>query len=177
MFYRTDLASVLTGSMTHGNEGFGYAFSVEGGKRIGVGNGFWLTPQAQLAYSKVEFDSFADRFGALVSLGNADSLLGRLGLALSHQRTWDNGSGIVRSDIYAIGNLHYEFLNGTRVDVAGTRFASANDRLWGSIGAGGTYSWANGRYAVYGEVTYRASLDNPNENHSYKGTGGFRVTW
>lgn len=177
MFYRADLASALTGSMTHGNEGFGYAFSVEGGKRIGVGNGFWLTPQAQLAYSKLDFHAFTDRFGALVSLGNADSLRGRLGLGLNHQRTWNDGSGIVRSDVYAIGNLHYEFLNGTRVDVAGTSFASANDRLWGSIGGGGTYSWANGRYAVYGEVTYRASLDNPNENHSYKGTGGFRVTW
>lgn len=177
MFYRADLASALAGSMTHGNEGFGYAFSVEGGKRIGVGNGFWLTPQAQLAYSKVDFDAFTDRFGALVSLGNADSLLGRLGLGLNHQRTWNDGSGIVRSDVYAIGNLHYELLNGTRVDVAGTSFASANDRLWGSIGGGGTYSWANGRYAVYGEVSYRASLDNPNENHSYKGTGGFRVTW
>lgn len=177
MFYRADLASALTGSMTHGNEGFGYAFSVEGGKRIGVGNGFWLTPQAQLAYSKLDFDAFTDRFGALVSLGNADSLRGRLGLGLNHQRTWNDGSGIARSDVYAIGNLHYEFLNGTRVDVAGTSFASANDRLWGSIGGGGTYSWANGRYAVYGEVTYRASLDNPTENHSYKGTGGFRVTW
>ncbi|MGY4500569.1 outer membrane autotransporter protein [Bradyrhizobium sp. GM24.11] len=177
MFYRSDLTSALVGSMTHSNEGFGYAFSVESGKRIGVGNGCWLTPQAQLAYSKVDFDAFTDRFGALVSLGNADSLLGRLGLALNHQRTWDNGSGIVRSDIYAIGNLHYEFLDGSRVNVAGTSFASANDRLWGSIGGGGTYSWANGRYAVYGEVTYRASLDNPDVNHSYMGTGGFRVTW
>ncbi|MDA9465120.1 autotransporter family protein [Bradyrhizobium sp. CCBAU 53415] len=177
MFYRSDLSSALVGSMTHGNEGFGYAFSVEGGKRIAVGNGFWLTPQAQLSYAKVDFDAFADRFGALVSLGNADSLLGRVGLSLNHQRVWNDGSGIVRSDVYAIGNLHYEFLNGTRIDVAGTGFANGNDRLWGSIGGGGTYSWANGRYAVFGEITYRASLDNPDENHSYKGTAGFRVVW
>ena len=101
----------------------------------------------QLSYAKVDFDAFADRFGALVSLDNADSLLGRLGLSLNHQRRWNDGSGIVRSDVYAIGNLHYEFLDGTRVDVAGTGFANANDRLWGSIGGGGTYSWANGRYS------------------------------
>ncbi|UWU90889.1 autotransporter outer membrane beta-barrel domain-containing protein [Bradyrhizobium sp. CB1015] len=175
MFYRSDLSSVLVGSMTHGNEGFGYAFSVEGGKRIAVGNGFWLAPQAQLAYSKVGFDAFTDRFGALVSLGNADSLLGRLGLSLNHQRTWNDGTGIVRSDLYAIGNLHYEFLGGTRIDVAGTGFASGHDRLWGSIGGGGTYSWANGRYAVFGEITYRASVDDPADNHGYRGTGGFRV--
>ncbi|WP_346657040.1 MULTISPECIES: autotransporter outer membrane beta-barrel domain-containing protein [unclassified Bradyrhizobium] len=177
MFYRSDLSSALVGSMTHGNEGLGYAFSVEGGKRMAVGNGFWLTPQAQLAYSKVGFDAFTDRFGALVSLGNADSLLGRLGLSLNHQRTWNDGTGIVRSDLYAIGNLHYEFLEGTGIDVAGTGFASGHDRLWGSIGGGGTYYWANGRYAVFGEITYRASVDDPGDNHGYRGTGGFRIVW
>ncbi|MGY3603491.1 autotransporter outer membrane beta-barrel domain-containing protein [Bradyrhizobium sp. Leo121] len=125
---------------------------------------------------KVDFDAFADRFGALVSLANADSLLGRAGLLLNHQNIWNDGSGIVRSDVYAIGNLHCEFLKGTRIDVAGAGFANANDRLWGSIG-GGTYSWASGRYAVFGEITYRASLEDAGENHSYKGTGGFRITW
>lgn len=177
MFYRSDLSSALAGSLIHGNEGLGYAFSIEGGRRIAIGNGLWLAPQAQLAYSKVDFDAFTDRFGALVSLGNADSLLGRLGLSLNHQRTWNDGTGIVRSDLYAIGNLHYEFLEGTRIDVAGTGFASGHDRLWGSIGGGGTYSWANGRYAVFGEITYRASLDAPADNHSYRGTGGFRLVW
>ncbi|WNV12538.1 MULTISPECIES: autotransporter outer membrane beta-barrel domain-containing protein [Tardiphaga] len=177
MFYRSDLSSVLAGSLTHGNEGVGYAFSVETGKRFFVGNGWSLTPQAQLSYSKAEFDGFTDRFGASVPLRDGDSLLGRAGLALNHQKTWNDGAGIVRSDIYGIGNLRYEFLNGTNVDVAGTGFASAQDRLWGSIGGGGTYSWANGRYAVFGEVSYSASLEDAAANRSYKGTGGFRATW
>jgi fibronectin-binding autotransporter adhesin len=177
MFYRSDLSSVLAGSMTHGNEGVGYAFSAETGKRFFVGNGWSLTPQAQLSYSKAEFDRFTDRFGAPVSLRDGDSLLGRAGLALNHQKTWNDGAGIVRSDIYGIGNLRYEFLDGTRVDVAGTGFASAQDRLWGSIGGGGTYSWANGRYAVFGEVSYSASLEDAAANRSYKGTGGFRIVW
>lgn len=177
MFYRSDLSSVLAGSMTHGNEGVGYAFSAETGKRFFVGNGWSLTPQAQLSYSKAEFDRFTDRFGAPVSLRDGDSLLGRAGLALNHQKTWNDGAGIVRSDIYGIGNLRYEFLDGTRVDVAGAGFASAQDRLWGSIGGGGTYSWANGRYAVFGEVSYSASLEDAAANRSYKGTGGFRIVW
>lgn len=177
MFYRSDLSSVLAGSMTHGNEGVGYAFSAETGKRFFVGNGWSLTPQAQLSYSKAEFDRFTDRFGAPVSLRDGDSLLGRAGLALNHQKTWNDDAGIVRSDIYGIGNLRYEFLDGTRVDVAGTGFASAQDRLWGSIGGGGTYSWANGRYTVFGEVSYSASLEDAAANRSYKGTGGFRIVW
>ncbi len=177
MFYHSDLSSMLVGSLTHGNDGLGYAFSVETGRRIAVSNGWSLTPQAQLAYSKVDFASFADRFGARVSLRDNDSLVGRTGLALSHQKTWNDGSGIVRSDIYGIANVQYEFLNGTSIDVAGTSFASAQDRLWGSIGGGGTYSWANGRYAIFGEVSYNASLAGSSDNHSYKGTGGFRIVW
>lgn len=157
MFYRSDLSSVLADTLTHGNEGFGYAFSAETGKRIGIGNGWSLTPQAQLSYSKVAFDSFADRFGAQVALRDGDSLLGRAGLALNHQRTWNDATGIVRSDVYGIANLRYEFLNGTNVDVAGIGFANAQDRLWGSIGGGGTYSWANGRYAEARSPTMRAS--------------------
>ena len=82
-----------------------------------------------------------------------------------------------RSDVYGIANLHYEFLNGTIVDVASTGFANAHDRLWGSIGGGGVYSWASGRYSVYGEVSYNASLNDAHDNRSYKGTGGFRVVW
>lgn len=177
MFYRSDLSSVLVDSLTHGNEGFGYAFSAETGKRIGLGDGWLLTPQAQLSYAKVAFDGFADRFGAPVALRDGDSLLGRAGLALNHQRTWNDGAGIVRSDVYGIANLRYEFLNGTNVDVAGTGFANAQDRLWGSIGGGGTYSWANGRYAVFGEVSYNANLSNGSDNRNYKGTGGFRIVW
>ncbi|WP_445487240.1 autotransporter family protein [Rhodopseudomonas sp. RCAM05734] len=177
MFYRSDLSSVLTGIMARGNEGVGYAFSAEAGKRYAVGNGWSLTPQAQLSYSKAEFDGFTDRFGATVSLRSGDSLLGRAGLALNHQKTWNDGAGIVCSDIYGIGNLRYEFLDGTNVDVAGTGLASAQDRLWGSIGGGGTYSWADGRYAVFGEVSYNASLNDSANSHSYKGNGGFRVTW
>jgi hypothetical protein len=87
--------------LTHGNEGVGYAFSAETGKRFAVGNGWSLTPQAQLSYSKAEFDRFTDRFGAPVSLRDGDSLLGRAGLALNHRKTND-GAGIVRSDIYGI---------------------------------------------------------------------------
>ena len=173
-FYHSDLSSVLVNSLTHGNEGLGYAFSVEtrqadrGGQRLVA-----EAAGAACPIRRLHFDSFSDRFGALVSLRDADSLLGRAGLALNHQKIWNDGTGIVRSDIYGIANLHYEFHNGTSVDVAGTSFANANDRLWGSIGGGGTYSWANGRYTIFGEVSYNASLNDSSNNRSYTGTGRF----
>ena len=176
-FFNSNLRSDLVGrEMANGIGGFGYAMSVETGKRFGATGPWSLTPQAQLVYSAVGSD-FRDNFGAQVTLGRSDSLNGRLGMALNHQKTWSDSSGIVRSDVYGIANLHYEFLNGTSVDVAGTGFASAQDRLWGSIGGGGTYSWGNGRYTIFGEISYNASLANGGDNSSYKGTGGFRAIW
>jgi hypothetical protein len=45
-------------------------------------------------------------------------------------------------------------------------------RWWGH-----PYNWANDRYAIFGEVSHRESLDDGSGNRSYNGTGGFRATW
>jgi fibronectin-binding autotransporter adhesin len=177
-WYRSDLSSDLAGTLTDGNSGFGYAFGAESGRRIPLGGALSLTPQAQLVYSSVRFSAFNDRFGAAVSGDDADSLQGRAGLSLDHRREGRDGQGRkVSSDIYAITNLYYEFLGGTAVDVSGTRFTSAAERLWGGVGAGGAYRWADGRYALYGEVSYNTSLADAGDSEAYKGTLGFRATW
>lgn len=177
-WYKSDLSSDLAGTLTSDNNGFGYALGMESGRRIAIGSGFSLTPQAQLTYSAVDFDDFNDRFGAPVSNDDARSLLGRLGLALDHRNGWQDRKGqTVHSDVYGITNLYYEFLNGTAVDVAGTGFASATDRLWGGVGVGGRYRWANDKYALYGEVSFNSSLADISDDYDYKGTLGFRATW
>ncbi|WP_164895994.1 autotransporter outer membrane beta-barrel domain-containing protein [Rhizobium hidalgonense] len=51
------------------------------------------TPQAQLVYSSVDFDTFNDQFGARVSLQDGDSLLGRLGLALDREESLQRADG------------------------------------------------------------------------------------
>ncbi|MEW6438438.1 MAG: autotransporter outer membrane beta-barrel domain-containing protein [Pseudomonadota bacterium] len=176
--YVSDLNSTIVGGIVNNNDGFGYAFSVESGKRIGLGNGWSIIPQAQLIYSSVDFTGFADRFGAQVGLDNANSLLGRAGLQLNYQRTWRDAEGqLTSSDIYGIANLHYEFLDGTDVNVSGTNFVDSLDRLWGSVGGGGSYSWHGGKYSLYGEVSYNTSLSNIGKSDSYQGVGGFRVVW
>jgi outer membrane autotransporter protein len=92
--------------------------------------------------------------------------------------TWRDADGqLTSADVYGIANLHYEFLDDTTVDVAGTSFANANDRLWGSIGGGGSYSWHSNKYSIYGDVSYNTSLSNIGVNDSYKGIGGFRIVW
>ena len=56
-----------------------------GGKRIMLNDGWFVTPQAQLAYSSVDFDDFNDVFNTGVSLGRGDSLQGSLGVTLDHE--------------------------------------------------------------------------------------------
>lgn len=176
-WYDSDLYSdTLRQGLADGNDGFGYALSLEAGKRIALDENWTLTPQAQLTWSSVDFDSFTDPYGARVSLDKGDSLKGRLGLALGHERSWKDEAGQTsRAQVYGIVNLTNEFLNGTRVDVSGTKFDSRADRLTGGIGLGGTYSWANDKYAVFGEVSADTSLENFADSYDVGGTLGLRV--
>lgn len=178
-WYDSDLESTLAGfDLISGNNGFGYALSLESGKRIMLNEQWSVTPQAQLVYSNVDFDSFNDVFDAEVSLNRGDSLQGRLGLSLDRQNSWYNDRGLIdRTYVYGIANLYYEFLDGTKVDVSGASFTSRNDRFWGGIGLGGSYNWNNDKYSLYGEGSINTSLANFGDSYAYKGTVGFRVKW
>ena len=165
-------------NLADGNNGFGFAISGETGQRFTLNQNWSITPQAQLTYSKVDFDSFNDIFGARVSLDRGESLQGRLGVAVEHQNSWYNANGLIdRAQVYGIANLYYEFLEGTRVDVAGTTFANESERLWGGIGLGGSYNWNSDKYSIYGEGAINTSLADFGDSYSYKGTLGFRVKW
>jgi len=176
-WYDSGLNSRLAGRrLVSGNDGFGYALSVETGQRIALNPNWTLTPQAQLIHSKISFDSFTDPFDARVSLDHADSLRGRLGLALDYEQAWRSQDGTKsRSHVYGIANLHREFGNGTRVDVAGTGFASRNDRLWGGLGLGGSFNWKDDKFLLYGEVTTNTSLGSCGNSYAFSGTAGLRV--
>jgi fibronectin-binding autotransporter adhesin len=71
-WYDSDLGSDVLGDLASGNDGTGYALS--------------LTPQAQLVYSSVDFDSFTQTYEgrdiAAIALLNNDSLRGRFGMSL-----------------------------------------------------------------------------------------------
>ena len=171
-WFDTDIRSSLAGTMTEGDDAVGYGISLETGKRFAAFGPWALTPQAQLSYTSVDLD-FTDAFGAEVSTRNGDSLLGRVGIALDYRNAWLGA----RSNMYGIANLYYEFLDGTSIDVSGTRFVSRKDELWGGLGVGGMYSWGADKYALFGEVSVNTSLDNFGDSYSVNGTAGFRVRW
>ena len=175
-WYDSDLTSDVLGSLVDGNDGFGYVLGIETGQRMSFDAHWTVTPQAQLVYSAVDFDRFTDPFGARVALDDGDSLLGRLGISADYQNAWaDEGGRVQRSQLYGIANLYYQFLDGTEVDVSTTNFTSAHDRLWGGIGAGGSYSWADDKYSLYGEVSLNTSLSDFADSYSINGTTGFKV--
>ncbi|WP_246642746.1 autotransporter family protein [Rhizobium laguerreae] len=178
-WYDSDLkSSTLQTSLADGNDGFGYGLSIEAGQRIALTSQWSLTPQAQLAYSSVRFDSFTDAYGAAASLDDGDSLTGRLGISADFDSEWKDASGKTsRSTLYGIANLYYDFLDGSDVDVSGTSLVSENQALWGGLGLGGSLSWADDRYALNGEAFARTSLKDFGDSNAVGAKVGFSVKW
>ncbi|HWK42654.1 MAG TPA: autotransporter outer membrane beta-barrel domain-containing protein, partial [Croceibacterium sp.] len=174
-WFDSDLKSDTLGTLVKGNDGRGQAFSLEVGKRSPVGNKLTLTPQIQMIYAHVGFDSFADPAGAQVSAARGDSLKSRWGLSIDRQNSWDSAGGTRRSHVYGLVNLSYEWLDGAQVDVSGTPIASRNRRLWGELGLGGSYSWGNGRYTLYTEVSGDTPIADFGKGYSLKGNAGLRI--
>jgi fibronectin-binding autotransporter adhesin len=169
-WYDSDLKSSLLGKLADGNNGTGKAFSLEVGKRSELGGALSLTPQAQLAYSTVDFDRFADPAGAAVSLDKGDSLRSRLGLSLDWTKTGDAHRG----HVYGIVDLSYEWLDGSRVDVSNTSLLHRDARLWGEAGVGGSLSW-RGRVTLFGAVSADTAIKDFGD--SLKGNVGVQIAF
>ncbi|QYM71680.1 autotransporter outer membrane beta-barrel domain-containing protein [Pseudochrobactrum sp. Wa41.01b-1] len=179
-WYRSDLSAdfALTPTLAEDNDGFGYALSLESGRRFMLDEHWSVTPQAQLAYSHVDFDSFTDPVSATIKMDRNRSLLGRLGVAVENSLSWKDEAGMTRrAMVYGIANLHREFLGDGRVHLDALRLASRNDRTWGGIGLGGTYNWNDDQFSLYGEGTIETSLNDFGDSYNFKGNLGLRVKW
>jgi outer membrane autotransporter protein len=178
-WYDSDLGvDAINPTLKNGNKGFGYAMSVEAGQRFAIDQNWSLTPQAQLMWSSVDFDSFSDTYGARISNRNGDSLNARLGLAANYANSFTGSDGrMVNTSVYGIANLYQELMGDARMNYAGTHMATDSDGTWGGIGAGGTYSWADYKYAIYGEGSINTSLNHFADSYNIKGNIGFRVRW
>lgn len=178
--YEADIVSDDTGTtLVEGNDAFGYGLSLEAGQKVALDDNWSLTPQAQLSYSAVRFSDFTDQFGGAVSLGDGgDTLVGRLGLSADYEADWQDESGESKqTHLYGVANLHYDFLDGSSVDVSGTAFASQNRGLWGGVGVGGSLSWADEQYSIFGEALVRGSVEDFGGNNALGAKVGFSGKW
>lgn len=179
MFFDSDLDSDTIGKpLTSSNKGNGYAGSVETGWRLDSDTGFAVTPQAQLIWSRVDFDSFEDRFDSKVSLSEGNSLLARLGVSGDRRDEWKaQDKTRTRSLLQVTLDVYQELGDGRSVDVAEVNFASRDARTQIATGVGGTLAWNDGRYEVYGNLGVQASPHNPSDNYGAGGNIGVRVKW
>ncbi|MHC5305776.1 autotransporter outer membrane beta-barrel domain-containing protein [Bartonella sp. LJL80] len=180
MWYDSDIRSswLSRDKLINGNDGTGYSLSVETGRKI-VLNGEWtMTPQAQLSYSSVDFDSFHDSYDVRVKREGGDELRGRVGIAFNKEKTWKSEAGDMRRlKTYGIGNLSYQFLNGTEVDVADVNFRNRSDRIWSGLGTGVSYNWKDDVYSLYGELEGKTSIKDFGDSYALSGTAGFKIKW
>lgn len=158
-------------ALVEDNAGSGFAVGLEIGHQIKLDDAWALTPQAQLNYASVGFDSFTDYFGSAISLENGDSLVGRLGVAIDYQAEGQDAEGRdSATKLYGIANLTYEFLDGAAVIVSGTGLNYAGQKFSAELGLGGTVEWNNGAQALRGEVLGSSSFAG---SYAVKGTLGF----
>lgn len=179
MFFSSDLYSdTLDESLKSGNKGKGYAGSVETGWRLDAGNGYGITPQAQLVWSRVSVDSFDDAFGSKVSLKDGDSLLARVGVSGDRKAEWQAKDGTkTRTWLHLNLDVIQEMADGTTTDIEEVQFSSRDARTTVAAGVGGTLDWHDGRYAVYGKVGVQSSPHNPSDNYGAGGNVGVRISW
>ncbi|WP_420962978.1 autotransporter outer membrane beta-barrel domain-containing protein [Brucella sp. IR073] len=184
MWYRSDLTATGFSPLAEGNDGYSYSFSGEVGKRIEMGNGWNIVPQAQLVYTRAKFDGFnfanpdpQNPAGVDVTGGEGESLRGRIGVRIENLYNWTGADNALRRiQTYGIVNLHYEFLDGGKVKVAGDTIGQRSDRLWGEVGLGTSISLTENT-SLYGEARYSTSLENFGDSHSYSGNIGLRIKW
>jgi len=177
-WFDSTLSSSTAGrNLVAGNDGFGYAVSLEAGRQVSLGDGWSLTPQGQIVYSEVGFADFTDAFGTAVGLTDGGGLRGRLGLSIDHEDTQQADDGLARRHLYGIANLYYAFDHTTGVTVGGTALTASSDQLSGGLGVGGSYNWGDDSYSLYGEASVRSGLASAGDSYSLNANAGLRGRW
>ena len=181
-WYKSDIDSnTITTDLDQvkGNHAKGYALSLEVGRIFDLNQHWSLTPQAQIAYSRVNFDSFTDLQNSMI-INEKDyiGLEGRLGLALNYEKSHLDSSGkIKRNKLYILGNIHQEFKGDSTVSVSGVDYESKMNNTWVSVGVGGSHNWNNDKYSIYGELSLASSTKKFGEEYEVAGEIGLRIAF
>lgn len=133
---------------------WGGSLSAEYGRRIARGNGWYIEPQAELAWGHMRGESYRTAQGMQIRQQGMDSLVGRLGLAVG--RASEKGS------FYLKASLAHEFQGktGVRFSEGGIENWTSDDfgDTWGEIGIGGTVRIGAHSYA-YADVERTVGAD------------------
>ncbi|OTA16213.1 autotransporter protein YapJ [Xenorhabdus vietnamensis] len=152
----------------------GYALSLEAGQGLDLNQAWSLIPQVQLVFSSIDMNEFHDPFGAKIHFDRSESMKFRIGTTIDYRQKWHDDL----SHLYGFFNINQEILGRNDLtNVADVAFISGNDRIWGDVGAGGSYSWDNGKSSVYGQASANTSLNNFADSYELKAKVGIKVMW
>lgn len=150
--YNKYSAPVLRNYVEGKYDTYGYGISAEYGKKIRMGKGF-ITPQAELTWSRLSSDSFAAAAptgeSMRVSQSSVNSLVGRLGVVAGVES--DKGN------FYAKASLFHEFdgdghILFTEPGKTGKRSSFSLKDTWAEIALGGNY-YLSPRSMIYADFT------------------------
>lgn len=142
--------------------------SIEMGYGFELANGWVIQPQAQLAYASANQDAYFDSVGTYVSPGDAESLIGRLGVQVQSTFIMSTGQSITP---YATFSVQSEFMGDNTTNVAGTVLTSDINGTWYNAGLGFTAN-LNESVALFGSAEY-----NFGDVEGWAGLGGVKVRW
>ncbi len=150
-WFDVEMTSSSGAKLKDGVGGEGYGLALEAGRSVALNESLSLTPLLGLAWSRVSLDDFTDDVGsgARVSVEDADSLVGRLGVAVAA----DTGGGL---RLFGSLDAMEEFSEETEARVSGTQLKASSETTSVRLGLGGVHSWGEGRYAVQGSASYTA---------------------
>ena len=134
---------LATTRMRSDHEGFGWAMSLAGGRSLPWAGrpGVTLIPQAQLSWAEIQVDGINMPFA--VSVDQARSVRGRLGLRMEKAGQWKEAATL----LYGAGSVEYEFDGETVVTTGGpdsTRLATRPERTWWALSMGASLTGQGG---------------------------------
>ncbi|WP_114152285.1 autotransporter outer membrane beta-barrel domain-containing protein [Chromobacterium haemolyticum] len=179
-FYLDGLGKVLhytTNLQANGNNGtpsgHGLLLSMEGGYTIKSGKNWMLIPQAQLVWQRQKLNGFNDSEGKAQESNSNDDLTMRAGLAWNYVRPKSAGHEL---SAYIKADLLHSFKGGALATFSQTGLEFKTSRTSLELGVGGAWTNTSGRLSVYGEVSYRQSVDH-HASQRVAGTIGLRHSW
>ncbi len=131
------------------SDGSGWALGLEAGRSMTLNSGLSVMPNLGLVWSQASLDTFTDARGARVSMDDAESLVGRLGVAAMAET--DGGPRLFGSV-----DVTHEFSEETEVMVSGTRLAASAETTGVRVGVGGLFDLGNGT-SLRGSADYMSS--------------------
>ncbi len=152
-------AQYTTGEVSRGSyKTWGTSVSLEAGKRMQLPCGFFVEPQAELMYGRVQGIDYTTSAGVKVEQEAFESLIGRAGLSAG--KTFkDKGS------IYANVSILNDFAGKTKTSFTyqsqETKTREDMGGAWTEFAVGGTYK-LNKNTAVYGEFATSKGTDLTN---------------